>query len=222
MFFKIVDCFAQFENCARARFRFHQKARATLANLQRSNFNCAQVSLFPYLLVLSGLLLSIKYAQQDSFFFNLHFCIHKVKLLFRIKAATMIFFSFFKTLVGKEVAIELKNDVVITGVLLSVDQYLNVKLKQVNVVNSESHPQLASMKNCFIRGSAVRYGFVFFLTVFSDIFVYCNIFSNNTGTSKFLEVKLILSCFKMPLERKTHLDKDIITLNQYVVCVIVK
>mmetsp|Transcript_529 Transcript_529/g.1065 ORF Transcript_529/g.1065 Transcript_529/m.1065 type:complete len:94 (+) Transcript_529:64-345(+) len=69
----------------------------------------------------------------------------------------MIFFSFFKTLVGKEVAIELKNDVVITGVLLSVDQYLNVKLKDVQVVNSDAHPQLAALKNCFIRGSAVRY-----------------------------------------------------------------
>jgi U6 snRNA-associated Sm-like protein LSm2 len=68
----------------------------------------------------------------------------------------MIFFSFFKTLVGKEVAIELKNDVVITGILLSVDQYLNVKLKQINVVDADAHPQLASMKNCFIRGSAVR------------------------------------------------------------------
>ena len=70
----------------------------------------------------------------------------------------MIFFSFFKTLIGKEVAIELKNDVVMTGVLLSVDQYLNVKLKNVAVVNASAHPQLAAMKNCFIRGSAVRYG----------------------------------------------------------------
>lgn len=70
--------------------------------------------------------------------------------------AKMIFFSFFKTLIGKEVAIELKNDVVMTGVLLSVDQYLNVKLKNVSVVNASAHPQLAAMKNCFIRGSAVR------------------------------------------------------------------
>eukprot|EP01032_Pedospumella_encystans_P022432 gene22431-25411_t len=44
-----------------------------------------------------------------------------------------------------------------TGVLLSVDQYLNVKLKNVAVVNASAHPQLAAMKNCFIRGSAVRY-----------------------------------------------------------------
>jgi hypothetical protein len=39
-----------------------------------------------------------------------------------------IFLSFFKTLVGKEIAVELKNDVVMTGFRHSVDQYLNVKL----------------------------------------------------------------------------------------------
>ena len=69
----------------------------------------------------------------------------------------MLFYSFFKTLVGKEVCIEMKNDVVLTGTLLSVDQYLNVKLANVNVVDSTSHLQLSAMKNCFIRGSVVRY-----------------------------------------------------------------
>lgn len=69
----------------------------------------------------------------------------------------MIFFSFFKTLVGKEVAVEMKNDVVLIGTLISVDQYLNAKLKNVKVVNAEKHPQLACMKSCFIRGSAIRY-----------------------------------------------------------------
>jgi small nuclear ribonucleoprotein (snRNP)-like protein len=54
----------------------------------------------------------------------------------------MLFFSFFKTLVGKEIAVEMKNDVVITGILLSVDQYLNVKLSNVNVVDGERYPQL--------------------------------------------------------------------------------
>ena len=52
---------------------------------------------------------------------------------------------------------EMKNDVVLTGILLSVDQYLNIKLSNVNVVDAESHPQLTAMKNCFIRGSVVRY-----------------------------------------------------------------
>lgn len=69
----------------------------------------------------------------------------------------MLFYSFFKTLVGKEVCVEMKNDVVLTGTLLSVDQYLNVKLSNVNVVEGEKHPQLAAMASCFIRGSVVRY-----------------------------------------------------------------
>mmetsp|Transcript_4351 Transcript_4351/g.7282 ORF Transcript_4351/g.7282 Transcript_4351/m.7282 type:complete len:99 (+) Transcript_4351:87-383(+) len=69
----------------------------------------------------------------------------------------MIFYSFFKTLVGKEVAVELKNDVVLTGTLHSVDQYLNVKLLNVKVVNPEQYPQLCSLQNTFVRGSVVRY-----------------------------------------------------------------
>ena len=69
----------------------------------------------------------------------------------------MLFYSFFKTLVGKEIAVELKNDVVLTGTLHSVDQYLNVKLNNVQVVDKQKYPQLLSLKNCFIRGSVVRY-----------------------------------------------------------------
>ena len=68
-----------------------------------------------------------------------------------------LFYSFFKTLVGKEVAVELKNDVVLTGTLHSVDQYLNVKLNNVKVVDKQKYPQLLALKNCFIRGSVVRY-----------------------------------------------------------------
>ncbi|CAM9323656.1 unnamed protein product, partial [Ectocarpus sp. 8 AP-2014] len=78
-----------------------------------------------------------------------------------------LFYSFFKTLVGKEIAVELKNDVALTGTLHSVDQYLNVKLTDVQVVDAERYPQLVSdgssgarfckQLNCFIRGSVVRY-----------------------------------------------------------------
>ena len=68
-----------------------------------------------------------------------------------------LFFSFFKTLVGREIAVELKNDVVLTGTLHSVDQYLNIKLTSVKVVNQDRYPQLVALKNCFIRGSVVRY-----------------------------------------------------------------
>jgi len=69
----------------------------------------------------------------------------------------MLFFSFFKSLVGKEVIVELKNDLSIAGTLHSVDQYLNMKLMDIRVIDLERHPHMLSVKNCFIRGSVVRY-----------------------------------------------------------------
>mmetsp|Transcript_8360 Transcript_8360/g.21557 ORF Transcript_8360/g.21557 Transcript_8360/m.21557 type:complete len:94 (-) Transcript_8360:906-1187(-) len=69
----------------------------------------------------------------------------------------MLFYSFFKTLTGKEVTVELKNDLAITGTLHSVDQYLNIKLNNIKVVDEVKHPHLMAVKNCFIRGSVVRY-----------------------------------------------------------------
>ncbi|KAL5596922.1 hypothetical protein BROUX41_006402 [Berkeleyomyces rouxiae] len=69
----------------------------------------------------------------------------------------MLFFSFFKTLIGHEVTVELKNDIQIRGTLKSVDQYLNIKLENISVVNELKYPHLSSVKNVFIRGSVVRY-----------------------------------------------------------------
>ncbi|KAK8964433.1 hypothetical protein KSP40_PGU014863 [Platanthera guangdongensis] len=69
----------------------------------------------------------------------------------------MLFFSNFKELVGKEVTMELKNDLAISGVLHSVDQYLNIKLENTRVVDQDRFPHMMSVRNCFIRGSVVRY-----------------------------------------------------------------
>ena len=71
----------------------------------------------------------------------------------------MLFFQLFQKLVEQKatVTVELKNDVAITGQLQSVDQYLNVKLSGVSIENPEKYPHLVSLKNCFIRGSVVRY-----------------------------------------------------------------
>ncbi|KAF3346349.1 U2-associated protein [Verticillium dahliae VDG2] len=69
----------------------------------------------------------------------------------------MLFFSFFKTLIDHEVTIELKNDIQIRGTLKSVDQYLNIKLEDISVVEELKYPHLSSVKNVFIRGSVVRY-----------------------------------------------------------------
>jgi U6 snRNA-associated Sm-like protein LSm2 len=65
----------------------------------------------------------------------------------------MLFYSFFKTLVGQTVTVELKNDLSITGKLVSVDQFLNIKLDEIECESE----QMKAIKNCFIRGSVVRY-----------------------------------------------------------------
>ncbi|KAL6869917.1 U6 snRNA-associated Sm-like protein LSm2 [Amphichorda felina] len=69
----------------------------------------------------------------------------------------MLFFSFFKTLIDHEVTVELKNDIRLRGTLKSVDQYLNIKLDDISVVDELKYPHLSSVKNVFIRGSVVRY-----------------------------------------------------------------
>ncbi|XP_059138269.1 U6 snRNA-associated Sm-like protein LSm2 isoform X2 [Peromyscus eremicus] len=83
------------------------------------------------------------------------------KLALRFPAADQdswrLFYSFFKSLVGKDVVVELKNDLSICGTLHSVDQYLNIKLTDISVTDPEKYPHMLSVKNCFIRGSVVRY-----------------------------------------------------------------
>ncbi|KAK9466889.1 hypothetical protein V1512DRAFT_262579 [Lipomyces arxii] len=69
----------------------------------------------------------------------------------------MLFFSFFKTLIDEEVVIELKNDMSIRGTLKSVDQFLNIKLDDISVLDEVKYPHLSAVKNVFIRGSVVRY-----------------------------------------------------------------
>ncbi|EDO34663.1 predicted protein [Nematostella vectensis] len=69
----------------------------------------------------------------------------------------MLFYSFFKSLVGKEVIVELKNDLSVHGTLDSVDQFLNLKLTDIDVTDPDKYPHMLSVKNCFIRGSVVRY-----------------------------------------------------------------
>ncbi|KAG6510259.1 hypothetical protein ZIOFF_028268 [Zingiber officinale] len=54
----------------------------------------------------------------------------------------MLFFSYFKELVGKEVMMELKNDLAIRGTLHSVDQYLNIKLENIKVVDEDKYPHM--------------------------------------------------------------------------------
>ena len=72
----------------------------------------------------------------------------------------MLFITFFKTLEGKEVTVELKNDLCVRGLLESVDQYLNLKLGSVSVVDKDRFPQLvrfAAVTRASERGIVFRY-----------------------------------------------------------------
>ncbi|PNX92439.1 U6 snRNA-associated Sm-like protein LSm2 [Trifolium pratense] len=61
-----------------------------------------------------------------------------------------MFFSYFKDLVGKEVTVELKNDLAIRGTLHSVDQYLNIKLENTRVVDQDKYPHMVQFhKSCW-------------------------------------------------------------------------
>jgi small nuclear ribonucleoprotein (snRNP)-like protein len=56
--------------------------------------------------------------------------------------------SFFKTLVDHQVTVELKNDISIRGTLKSVDQYLNIKLENIEVLEVMKYPHLVR-PHCF-------------------------------------------------------------------------
>lgn len=45
-----------------------------------------------------------------------------------------------------EVTVELKNDISIKGTLKSVDQYLNIKLDDIQVIEELKYPHLVSCK----------------------------------------------------------------------------
>ena len=53
-----------------------------------------------------------------------------------------LFFAMFKTLEGKSILVELKNSLQIRGRLLSVDQYLNMKLEDIEITDRANFPQL--------------------------------------------------------------------------------
>jgi small nuclear ribonucleoprotein (snRNP)-like protein len=65
-----------------------------------------------------------------------------VLLAFLSPSLAQLFYSFFKTLIGKQVTIELKNDLSLTGKLESVDQFLNLKISGMKVVDEGRYPHL--------------------------------------------------------------------------------
>jgi small nuclear ribonucleoprotein (snRNP)-like protein len=80
---------------------------------------------------------------------------------FRYYGGVQLFFSYFKDLVGKEVTVELKNDLAIRGTLHSVDQYLNIKLENTRVVDQDKYPHMVLYSLCCLKNPN-NYMFFFF------------------------------------------------------------
>uniref|UniRef100_A0A3Q7FID0 Sm domain-containing protein n=1 Tax=Solanum lycopersicum TaxID=4081 RepID=A0A3Q7FID0_SOLLC len=59
-------------------------------------------------------------------------------------------------LVGREVTVELKNDLAIWGTLHSIDQYLNIKLENTKIVDQDKYPHMEV--DFVVRNSAYSFG----------------------------------------------------------------
>ena len=67
----------------------------------------------------------------------------------------MLFYSVFKTLLGEQISIELKNDIKLRGKLLAIDHYLNIKLEDIESLSGNE--LLNELEHVFLRGSMIRY-----------------------------------------------------------------
>ena len=72
--------------------------------------------------------------------------------------------SFFKTLIDHEVTVELKNDIQLRGTLKSVDQYLNIKLDDISVVEELKYPHLVRNFGLFFLSCLLRDGILIYFT----------------------------------------------------------
>ncbi|KAF7679726.1 putative U6 snRNA-associated Sm-like protein LSm2 [Astathelohania contejeani] len=72
----------------------------------------------------------------------------------------MIFYEFFKTHINKRIELELKNNIKITGTLISIDPFLNFSLNNIIIDNIDSWPGLRGVEGCTIRGSSVKFAYV--------------------------------------------------------------
>lgn len=73
----------------------------------------------------------------------------------------MLFYEYFKLHTGKQIKITFKNDLIVTGVLKSVDMFLNVVITDVHLLNNDiKYLNFSScaknMGDMYVRGSAIK------------------------------------------------------------------
>ncbi|THW07509.1 hypothetical protein D6C98_09704 [Aureobasidium pullulans] len=105
-----------------------------------------------------------------------------------------------------EVTVELKNDISIRGTLKSVDQYLNIKLDDITVLDDLKYPHMSSVKNVFIRGSVVRYVHLPAASVDTPLLEDATRRGKKTLFAK--HTKQLLTLSQKPLRHPQRPDKD--------------
>ena len=68
-----------------------------------------------------------------------------------------MFVRMFEGLVGHQIVVVMKNEVVVKGTLEWCDGNMNMKLVDVDVLNRAAFPQLPKVSSLTLRGSAVMY-----------------------------------------------------------------
>ena len=68
----------------------------------------------------------------------------------------MIFPVFFQKLKDKRIKIELKNGMIIFGILISADLFLNFKLSHIEIQDIEEYPEFENIPLISMRGSSVK------------------------------------------------------------------
>lgn len=69
----------------------------------------------------------------------------------------MVFLQLFKTLQGKIVTVEMMNNVVIKGKLVTADNFFNFRLDDIEVLYNCGNIELNALTSVYLRGSLVRY-----------------------------------------------------------------
>jgi U6 snRNA-associated Sm-like protein LSm2 len=67
----------------------------------------------------------------------------------------MIFYEFLRTHLGNKIEVSLKNGMNLSGILNSIDPFLNIKL--TNTKFEEQNPAIQEMDICSVRGSSIKW-----------------------------------------------------------------
>lgn len=74
-----------------------------------------------------------------------------------MRHAKGLFPTFFASLVGQQVIVVFKNDLMMKGKLQFCDDLMNLKLFETEVLNAQAFPQLPDIDTAMVRGSSIKY-----------------------------------------------------------------